>query len=1182
MKKFLITFGIIFACSVPGTVVAENTHATDLVKASSQNWYKSGTSALNMTSQWTYAAWVNADNVSTVNAQILMAGSADTDGDCVYEGSFDNSKFFRVGVDFQHDGDRIVGIVNDVQTSKSYTIDPDTWYHVAVRFDGTQASGSRFEFYINGTSIGEGSSTQTSVTEALKCITIGTEEPQRSESSSHRYFDGQIDDVRMWTRALSDSEIYDIYNDPCTASNNGSNLGGWWKFDNNGNDDSGNGNNLTAMNSPTFSASPAFMCGNPPSAASGLLVEGQTNPTDIQDANPQFSAIYNDPDASDIATHYQMQISTLSDFSSIFWDSTKTILASSTSQGSRIQDITYNGTALASLTTYYWRIKFWDDEGNQGQWSTSTDSFSVAPMNTQSTDLVKASSQAWYDLSPTELDATTAWTGCAWLNRDDVPAVNVNIVFTVGENRYGFYTSPTIVAFINDVQTSSGTSVANNVWTHVCVRYNGSLSSANRVEFYVDGSSLGEFSNSQSSVSGSGNFEIGTGDITRNEASSHRYFDGQIDDVRVWTRALSDSEIEAIYNDRGNAALNGTDLGGWWKFDGSGVDSSGNGNDLSALNSPAFSNDLPYVCGAPPSAPTGLYTEGQTNPIDVIDSTPEFSAIFENPYSCGVGKKYQVQVGAAPTITSNLIWDSGKTDMASTSVGDRISDISYASTTLSSADTYFWRVRFWDNSNSYGPWSATSTFRMLQNINGVQNISFGYDDVGNIIQIADRSDTGAGKVVNYSYDDLYRLTFASTTVASSTPYKHIFAYSSIGNLTGMATSSATTSYSYAGTSHANPHAPTTIGSGSYSYDNNGNLTSGGGFTNTWDWRNRLTQTVKGTTTRYMYDHTFERVKYQAGTDTTIYANDLYSVSTSTGKITKNIYMNGELIATVESGNVPTTTYYVHPDHLGGTNATTNASGTLTHTLDYYPYGETRIDTGTDIASREYIGEIKDEDTNLSYLNARYYDGSRGQFLSQDPVFWEAGQTDDGYSALMNPQLQNSYSYAGNNPITNKDPDGRFLETGLDIAMFAVSVGTFISDPSWTNAAGVVLDGASVALPGIPAVGGVAVRAAKYGEKAAEAVEAVEKASDASRVGKPFTPKGKAEVINANKAKNQGMTTCENCGTKTVPGQKSQKGVTPPKNETQVDHVVPQSKGGSGTPSNGQVLCRDCNIRKSNR
>jgi RHS repeat-associated protein len=59
------------------------------------------------------------------------------------------------------------------------------------------------------------------------------------------------------------------------------------------------------------------------------------------------------------------------------------------------------------------------------------------------------------------------------------------------------------------------------------------------------------------------------------------------------------------------------------------------------------------------------------------------------------------------------------------------------------------------------------------------------------------------------------------------------------------------------------------------------------------------------------------------------------------------------------------------------------------------------------------------------LMARYYDSARGQFVTQDPVFWEIGVSPDGRRVLTNPQQANSYSYAGDNPISNKDPDGRF-------------------------------------------------------------------------------------------------------------------------------------------------------------
>ena len=82
--------------------------------------------------------------------------------------------------------------------------------------------------------------------------------------------------------------------------------------------------------------------------------------------------------------------------------------------------------------------------------------------------------------------------------------------------------------------------------------------------------------------------------------------------------------------------------------------------------------------------------------------------------------------------------------------------------------------------------------------------------------------------------------------------------------------------------------------------------------------------------------------------------------------------------------------------------------------------------------------------------------------------------------------------------------------------------------------------------------------------------------------KGFTRKGKQEVIARNKAANQGRTVCENCGVQTVSARKSERGVTPPRNETQVDHIYPGSRGGNGSPDNGQVLCRSCNRAKSDK
>jgi RHS repeat-associated protein len=260
------------------------------------------------------------------------------------------------------------------------------------------------------------------------------------------------------------------------------------------------------------------------------------------------------------------------------------------------------------------------------------------------------------------------------------------------------------------------------------------------------------------------------------------------------------------------------------------------------------------------------------------------------------------------------------------------------------------------------------------------------------------------------------------------------------------------SYQYGGVSYANPDAVTQIGNGlsttTYAYDNNGNLvqktTDGTTTTYVYDYANRLTALgIGGATTTYGYDAFGSRV-LQTGTSTTyIYPFKWYSVASSTGtgakySTTTDYVFNGDtLVSTIDqqlAAGVATGTarqYFIHPDHLGSTNVVTNASGTLVQSLDYYPYGATRISVATSTSERRlFLGQFTD-DSALSYLNARYYEGSRGQFLSEDPTFLAIGNPNqlqqlsqpDQQKFLSDPQQLNSYSYGRDNPITNKDPQG---------------------------------------------------------------------------------------------------------------------------------------------------------------
>ncbi|MFN3692674.1 MAG: LamG-like jellyroll fold domain-containing protein [Candidatus Paceibacteria bacterium] len=408
--------------------------------------------------------------------------------------------------------------------------------------------------------------------------------------------------------------------------------------------------------------------------------------------------------------------------------------------------------------------------------------------------------------------------------------------------------------------------------------------------------------------------------------------------------------------------------------------------------------------------------------VAIAASDYQSQSVHTTKLSTDKSIKYDI-VADSSTYTDWTLNSDGLANISTSSVskfGLRfVEDISSTTMPWNSGYNYGISIRLADTANtSLDPklvveHSATSS--PVATTTTIQNIAYTYDAVDNITQITDTSTTLAAKTVQFTYDDLNRLTRASTTVASSTPFLEQYTYNAIGNLltkTGQGT------YSYAGTGFANPHAPTTIGTSTLTYDQNGNLASYNGVTYTSNYKNQLTTLTKNsTTTKYTYDHQGQRLEKARGTGTTTYASGGYEVA-PTG-VTKYIYAGGELVATIAGigTTTTTTTSYIHRDHLSSTNVTTNQSGGVSTVLDYYPYGSTRIETGTP-PQKQYIGQYDDSESDLAYLNARYYDPTRGQFTSQDPMHWAIPA-----NLIVDPQLQNSYGYAKNNPIIYKDPNG---------------------------------------------------------------------------------------------------------------------------------------------------------------
>lgn len=70
-------------------------------------------------------------------------------------------------------------------------------------------------------------------------------------------------------------------------------------------------------------------------------------------------------------------------------------------------------------------------------------------------------------------------------------------------------------------------------------------------------------------------------------------------------------------------------------------------------------------------------------------------------------------------------------------------------------------------------------------------------------------------------------------------------------------------------------------------------------------------------------------------------------------------------------------------------------------------------------SHLYTGEYWDQDAQLLYLRARWYDPRIGRFISADP--FEGRQRD--------PRTLNRYAYASNDPVSLIDPTGKFSSIG---------------------------------------------------------------------------------------------------------------------------------------------------------
>jgi RHS repeat-associated protein len=106
----------------------------------------------------------------------------------------------------------------------------------------------------------------------------------------------------------------------------------------------------------------------------------------------------------------------------------------------------------------------------------------------------------------------------------------------------------------------------------------------------------------------------------------------------------------------------------------------------------------------------------------------------------------------------------------------------------------------------------------------------------------------------------------------------------------------------------------------------------------------------------------------------------------------------------------TVTYY-YTNEQGTPLASTDANGTILMLVDLRPYGAQAL--GSPAQEPGYTGHMHDVDSDLLYMQARYYDSTIGRFLSVDPIERSPSDT-SGFAR---------YGYGLNNPISYIDEDG---------------------------------------------------------------------------------------------------------------------------------------------------------------
>lgn len=148
-----------------------------------------------------------------------------------------------------------LGISND-GTSSEYltqnlpTLATGVWNRLSISWIAALSTAS---FYLNGVLIGTATGTKTAIQDNVSLLTVGAND---GGSGIANYFNGLLNDMRIWNAALSAGTI--ATNNLQQIPTNSPNLQAYYTFNSTLNDGTANANNLTGVNTPTYTSDVPF------------------------------------------------------------------------------------------------------------------------------------------------------------------------------------------------------------------------------------------------------------------------------------------------------------------------------------------------------------------------------------------------------------------------------------------------------------------------------------------------------------------------------------------------------------------------------------------------------------------------------------------------------------------------------------------------------------------------------------------------------------------------------------------------------------------------------------------------------------------------------------------------------------------------------------------------------------